>query len=115
MKTINSWLLIIGSTLLLCGCISSTSTVYRDAEPTKVQFESDAAARLFYETLSKYYHPHNRSEKTVRFDVPLVFSAEKKEVRGRNLEFNEAVAECDTDKNGVITEQEARIFANRYR
>jgi hypothetical protein len=26
--------------------------------------------------------------------------------------FNQAVADCDSNKDGIITEQEARIFAN---
>jgi hypothetical protein len=33
-------------------------------------------------------------------------------VPGRNFEFNQAVADCDSNKDGIITEQETRIFAN---
>ena len=39
--------------LLLSGCITHKSVVYQDVERVKVEFESDAAARLFYETLSR--------------------------------------------------------------
>jgi hypothetical protein len=33
-------------------------------------------------------------------------------VPGKNVEFNQAVADCDSNKDGIVTEQEARIFAN---
>ena len=102
----------IAAGLLFSGCITHTSTVYRDVERTPVEFESDAAARLFYETLSKKFKPQNHSESTVKVELPIIFEHESKVVSGRNMEFNEAVAACDTNKDGKITEQEARIFAN---
>ena len=99
---------------LLCGCISHNSTVYRDVERTPVDFETDAAARLFYETLSRNFRPSNHSESTVRVQIPIVFAHERKVIPGRNVEFNEAVAMCDSNKDGSITELEAQIFANQH-
>jgi hypothetical protein len=98
--------------LLLCGCVSHRSTVYRDVERVPVEFESDAAARLFYETLSKG-HSSDKSESTSNVSIPFVFAHKRTVVTGRNTEFNRSVAACDTNRDGRITEQEVRIFANQ--
>jgi hypothetical protein len=100
------------SGLLLSGCISHHSTVYQDVERTRVEFESDAAARLFYETLSKNSGNRKHSESTTSIEIPIVFETKRTVVPGRNVEFNEAVALCDSNKDGRITETEARIYAN---
>ena len=100
--------------LLLSGCITHHSVVYKDVERTKVEFESDAAARLFYETLSRNSATSRHSESTTTISIPIVFENEQKVVPGRNVEFNEAVAICDSNKDGKITEAEARIYANQH-
>jgi hypothetical protein len=98
--------------LLLAGCITHKSTVYRDVERTKVEFENDAAARLFYETLSRNTSGHKRSESTTTIEIPIVFETSRTVVPGRNVEFNEAVTICDSNRDSRITEAEARIYAN---
>jgi hypothetical protein len=35
-------------------------------------------------------------------------------VAGPNVKFNAAVAICDSNKDGKITEVEARIYANQH-
>jgi hypothetical protein len=100
--------------ILLTGCISHKSVVYQDVERVKVEFESDAAARLFYETLSRNSATGKHSESTTTISIPIVFQNEQKVVPGRNVEFNEAVAICDSNKDGKITEAEARIYANQH-
>jgi hypothetical protein len=96
--------------LLLSGCVTHEGTVYRDVERTKVEFENDTAARLFYETLSRSPgKSHSESHTTV--DVPFVFRDDTRVVSGRNVEFNEAVERCDSNHDGKITELEARIFS----
>jgi hypothetical protein len=100
-------------TLLAGGCVHHEQTVYRDVERTPVEFESDAAARLFYETLSKRSGNMNRVESSTHVELPIVFSHERKVRPGRNVEFNQAVAVCDTNRDGKITELEARIYANQ--
>ncbi len=102
----------LGLALLGTGCIHHEQTVYRDVERTPVEFESDSAARLFYETLSKR-GTSNRTESTTEVALPIVFSHERKVRPGRNVEFNQAVAICDSNKDGKITELEARIYANQ--
>jgi len=97
----------------LCGCITHNSVVYHDVERVKVSFESDAAARLFYETLSRNPTNQRYSESTTTVSLPIVFQHEQKTVPGPNMKFNDAVAICDSNKDGTITELEARIFANQ--
>lgn len=98
----------------LTGCITHKSVVYQDVERVKISFESDAAARLFYESLSKNSGTLPHSESTTTLSIPIVFENEQKTVTGPNTKFNEAVAECDLNKDGIITEQEARVFANHH-
>ena len=97
----------------LTGCITHKSVVYQDVERTKIEFESDAAARLFYETLSRNTPSRPQSESTTTISIPIVFENEQKTVAGPNVKFNAAVAACDSNKDGRITELEARIFANQ--
>lgn len=99
--------------LLTTGCIHHRETVYRDVERAKVEFESDAAARHFYEALSRA--PSNRRQRESKTDVsiPIVFSHSSETVTGENFAFNDAVRQCDTNQDGTITETEARIFAER--
>ncbi|MFM2294952.1 MAG: hypothetical protein RLZZ350_1365 [Verrucomicrobiota bacterium] len=97
----------------LCGCIAHKSVVYHDVERAKIEFESDAAARLFYETLSKRSESNRHEETTTTISIPIIFQSEEKALPGANVKFNDAVAVCDANKDGRITELEARIFANQ--
>lgn len=101
------------SGLLLAGCITHESVVYQDVERVKIEFESDAAARLFYETLSKHSTAGPHTESTTTVSIPIIFKNKQKTVPSPNARFNDAVAACDSNKDGKITEQEARIFANQ--
>ena len=95
----------------LAGCISSKETVYRDVERVKVEFENDTAARVFYEAFTKSPESHQRNEKTTTFTIPVIIHAQRTEKDSENSAFNAAVRRCDTNGDGKITEQEARIFA----
>ncbi|MCW5556686.1 MAG: hypothetical protein KIT22_02395 [Verrucomicrobiae bacterium] len=97
---------------MACGCIHTHETIVQDEARTPVSFESDAAARTFYETLSRIPDSGRRGESKTEIVIPIVFEHERKVVTGRNQAFNDAVARCDTNRDGVITEQEARIFAD---
>lgn len=99
--------------VVLTGCITHKSVVYRDVERVPVEFESDAAARLFYETLSRNTSGRRYSESTTTVSIPIIFENEEKTVAGPNVRFNEAVAMCDSNRDGKITELEARVFANQ--
>lgn len=97
--------------LLSTGCISTEKTEYREAERTKVEFESDAAGRSFYEGLAKLQGRRSRSESKTDISIPVIFEHRHRVVEGENVGYNEAVRQCDTNGDGKITEAEARIFS----
>ena len=105
--------LVLTVTLLNAGCISTERTVYQEPERVKVEFENDAAGRLFYEALSKLESRHDRNESRTSISIPVVFEHKHRVVDGENVAFNQAVRRCDTNGDGRITEQEARIFAEQ--
>ena len=114
-RTIAQLILTTTLPIMLTGCISHTSVEYRDEERASVEFESDAAARLFYETLTKNPRVGKQSEERWNIEIPFVFEHSGQVRSGRNVAFNQAVAACDTNKDGRITEAESRIFANQRR
>ena len=97
--------------LLVSGCINHNETVTRDVERLPIQFENDAAARLFYEALTKDTGHRSRTESTTEVSLPIIFEHKEKTVTGPNGAFNDAVMMYDTNKDGKITEQEARIYS----
>ena len=100
-----------GAALCLAGCIHHSETTYRDAERVKVQFESEKAGRIFYEALSRMSF-HSRGESHSEVSIPLIFHDDYTVKSGENEKFNEAVRRCDSNKDGVITETEAEVFAS---
>ena len=109
-----SQLLLLPSLLALAlasaGCISVDKTVTSDEPRTTVVFESDRAARLFYEALSRRPGTAGRTEEESSVNL-IVISSRHKTVSGPNRAFNDAVAICDANKDGTITEIEATGFA----
>ena len=93
------------------GCIHPQETVSKDEPRVAVEFETEAAGRLFYETLSKIPGSGSRRENSTSIEIPVVFEHTTKTVRGPNTAFNEAVARTDTNRDHKITETEAKIFA----
>ncbi len=97
--------------LLATGCIHTENTEVRDEGRVSVQFENDAAGKVFYEALSHFRDDGRKTEQSSEVHIPVVFSHKHKVVRGANFEFNRAVRRCDTNQDRLITESEARIFA----
>lgn len=97
------------------GCISHQETIRRDEERLPISFETDAAARTFYEAVEKIRIASTPTESKTEFHIPVILSHKITTVNGPHQVFNEAVRRADTDKNGKITEQEARIFAGSVR
>jgi hypothetical protein len=93
----------------LIGCIHQESTVIQDVPRTRVEFENDAAARLFYEGLHRASATYKDTQ-TTHVDLPIVFHHSRKVVTGPNVAFNKAVDICDSNKDARITEIEARIY-----
>ena len=96
--------------LLLTGCVHHHETVYEDAPRSVIKFENDKAARIFYEAVALGKRPERQLRKT-EVNVPIVFGHERRVVEGPNTSFNRAVSQCDTNRDGTITLQEAEIFA----
>ncbi len=99
--------------LALCGCITHESTLVKDVERTKVEFENETAGRIFYETLSKQTSKYAKSESTTEVSLPILYEHKRHVVTGANAAFNEAVSICDANKDGKITEVEAKIYAGQ--
>jgi hypothetical protein len=95
------------------GCISTRETVYSDAPRAKIAFASDKAGRVFYETLSSAPEGRRRTEKHTEVNLILI-DVDRRTVTGPNQLFNEAVAFCDTNHDGTITETEAEIFSHAW-
>jgi hypothetical protein len=112
-KTITKLALIALLTLAISGCITNEQTVTHDVERAKVEFESDSAARIFYEALTQGPARNSHVESKTEISIPIVFDHKSKTVSGPNAAFNEAVAQCDSNKDGKITELEARIYAEQ--
>jgi hypothetical protein len=102
---------IVGATAT--GCIHATRTEVRDEARLPVEFESEAAGRIFYETLSKRPPQQEGEEQVTRVTLPVVFSDERRVVKGPNQGFNRAVRECDANGDRRITEVEAKVWAGR--
>lgn len=100
--------------LATTGCISTRETVYSDVERTPVTFASDKAGRVFYEALARAPESTQRTEKRTEVSLILI-NVDHRTIAGPNRLFNEAVAFCDTNRDGAITEPEAEIFANAWR
>ncbi len=99
---------------LAVGCISTDKTTYREEARLKVEFENDTAGRLFYETLSRLRAKRGTNESHTHVELPILFDRHTTVKEGESIAFNEAVRECDTNRDGRITETEARIFSDRY-
>lgn len=96
---------------LACGCIHTKRTEVIDEQRLPVEFETEAAGRVFYEALSKKPARKGGEEQVTRVELPLVFSDERRVVKGASAAFNQAVRECDTNGDRRITEVEARLWA----
>ncbi|MCI0534803.1 MAG: hypothetical protein L0Z50_06220 [Verrucomicrobiales bacterium] len=110
-NTLFAWLIVGCVSFSLVGCIHHEETLYRDVSRTRIEFENDKAARVFYEALSRKSPNPDRSESKTEVSIPLVFEHKQRVVPGENAAFNAAVARCDTNKDGVIDEKEAGIYA----
>jgi hypothetical protein len=105
--------LLLGALHAVTGCISTHHKVFSDAPRTKVSFATDRAGHLFYEALSRTPSSRQRTEKRTEVNLILI-DVDHRVVSGPNSVFNDAVAFCDTNQDGEITEDEATIFAGAW-
>ncbi len=92
------------------GCISHEETVRIHEERLPITFETDTAARTFYEAVEKLRTSASPSNSKTQFGIPMILSHKVTTEYGPHQVFNEGVRRADTDRDGTITEKEARIF-----
>lgn len=94
---------------LVPGCLTlfSKTEVVRGDEPRRpIRFESARAAETFNKTLKdKSAHLGG-----THLGVPFVTLYSKQRQLSDSAHFNDCVARCDTDQDGVVTLAEAQIF-----
>ncbi|MEK9810071.1 MAG: hypothetical protein VW362_06455 [Candidatus Nanopelagicales bacterium] len=82
-----------------------------DPDRIAVNFASERAGRVFYEALSRMPDLGSREENRSSVSLILI-NVGSRIITGPSAKFNAAVAMADSDRNGMITEQEADIFAS---
>jgi hypothetical protein len=101
----------LGALTLLPGCLtlfSKTEVVRGDEARRPVQFECQQAAETFQTALKR----QNGTLGGCHVGVPFVTVYSRNQQLSESALWNDAVAKCDTDQNGIITLSEANIFAN---
>ncbi len=99
----------LGLALALPGCItlfSQTDVIRGDETRRAVRYESPKAASAFHRGMAK----QEARVGGTYFGVPFVTVYNRDKVLSENARFNEAVARCDTDQDGHITEAESVIY-----
>jgi hypothetical protein len=103
----------LAAALLVCGpgCITlfSKTEVVRESEARRaVAFESQEAAEVFHRAVKK----RSKEIGGAYVGVPFVTLYNRDRVLSDAAHFNDAVARCDTNQDGLITLAEAQVFAN---
>lgn len=102
--------------VLTAGCISfyhKTEQVRSDEERMKIEFESETAGKLFHDKADAAIRKRN-PEGSTQFGVPFVSFYSKTRVVSKNAAYNDELRKCDTNKDGMITDVEARIYSERH-
>ena len=96
-----------------CTFYSQTRIIRGEEARIAVNFDTEEAARLFQET-AKLREYSNKPIRRSHTGIPLVTFYAEKEQLASDAFYNDQVSVCDTDKNLVITESEARIYRELY-
>jgi hypothetical protein len=91
--------------LTASGCV--TRSVVKDEARQQVRFASAEAAQAFYETYLAVYYPP-RAGDSVALAVTMPYRQERHSTD--NVFFNAAVRSADSNRDGVISEDEARAY-----
>jgi len=101
--------------VLLTGCVSVKRYTYQDAPKSDMRFESLAAATTFYDALLAKKFPTQQQSKGPHGDVtislPMPYMQYRQTRTSANVLFNEAATKADANHDGVISEEEARVYA----
>lgn len=99
---------------LLPGCLtlfSKVEVVRGDEQPRPIRFENPQAAEEFNTARKE----RSGSIGGTHLGVPFITLYSKDRRLSENAHFNDCVARCDTDQDGIITYDEAAIFAKAER
>lgn len=102
--------LLLAASLAMSGCLSlcSTNEVVRSDEARRpVSFELPAVAEKFSKVAKL---DKAKQVGGVYTGVLFITLYSREQWLGENAKFNDAVVKCDTDQNGVITDQEVESF-----
>ncbi len=94
--------LAVASLSLLPGCLtlfSKTEVIRGDEQPRPIRFENPQAAEEF----NKARKDRSGSVGGTHLGVPFVTLYAKDRRLSENAHFNDCVARCDTDQDGIIT------------
>jgi hypothetical protein len=106
-----AWL-VVAACLSLCagGCLtiySKTEVIRGDEARRPIRFESALAAHHFNTHMedqsAQLAHSH--------LSLPFVTFYSRQQVLSDNAFFNDQVGKCDTDQDGVISLEEAKVYA----
>lgn len=95
---------------LLPGCLtlfSKTEVIRGDEQPRAIRYENPQAAEEF----NNARKDRSSTVGGTHLGVPFVTLYAKDRRLSENAHFNDCVARCDTDQDGIITYDEAAIFA----
>jgi hypothetical protein len=100
----------IPASIAVLGCITSgcvTHTTIKDESRQSVHFSSPEAAQTFYDA----YLSGNNLKGDGYVAVYVALPYEHRTVSTDNVRFNSAVQAADSNRDGMISEEEARAFA----
>lgn len=103
-------------TVFASGCLVNShqeKIVGEDVRREPVDFENDAALRIFTEAVKDQY-PHRKDQGKSRFGIPFVISASERRVLSENIFFNQQVDSADLNGDDEISEAEARAYAGQW-
>jgi len=111
-------LLALCAALSCCGCLCvynyTSEESLRASEPKRaVQFQSETAARLFCTTVNLRMKCA-REEPTEEIYIPLLTSITRTQKLSDAAFYNDQVAVCDTNGDGLITDAEAVAYHSVY-
>jgi len=107
---------VLGAAICLSGCLiysHDEKVLEPEAERLTVRFENDEALETFQNAVSKRYRHGDGEAGSSRFWLPFLVSVSETEVLSENAYYNRQVEKADVEKDGVISQAEAEIYAKQ--
>ena len=96
------------------GCLinsDSEKVVQADAKRVTVNFESEQSLATFQKAVSGRYAAGGGVVSRSGFAIPFVIAAGSKKVLSENAFYNAQVHKADADGDGMVSNAEARVYA----